>query len=276
MMHVKKELGFSERRICKVIKVHRSSFRYKPVSRDFDNKVKERVIKIASEYGRYGYRQITAMLNMEGFNVVKDKVFSIWQREGLKVPQKQPKRSRLWLADGSCVRQRAEYKNHVWSYDFVSEETHDGRKIKILNVIDEFTRECLLSLVARRIRSQDVIFGLADLFLKHGLPKHIRSDNGPEFIARKLRHWLGKLEVQPLFIQPGSPWENGYIESFNGKMRFELLNGEIFFSLLEAQIIIEKWRKHYNTKRPHSSLGYQPPAPESFRPNFHEAVVNYN
>lgn len=235
--------------------------------------LKSRVIHLAGEYGRYGYRQVTGLLNMEGWDVGKDRVFTIWRKEGLKVPQKQPKRARLWLTDGSCIRLRPEYKNHVWSYDFVSEQTYDGRKIKILNIIDEYSRECLLSLVARRIRSQDVILALADLFLKYGIPKHIRSDNGPEFIAKKLRAWLGKLEVQPLFIQPGSPWENGYVESFNGKMRYELLDGEIFYSLLEAKVIIEKWRKHYNTKRPHSSLGYRPPAPETFKPVFRELMV---
>lgn len=272
MKHVKKELGFSERRICKVVKLHRSSMRYQPVNREFQSKLRARVISIASEYGRYGYRQVTGMLNMEGWDVGKDRVFTIWRKEGLKVPQKQPKRARLWLADGSCIRQRPEHVNHVWSYDFVSEQTHDGRKFKILNVVDEFSRECLLSLVARRIRSQDVILALADLFLQRGCPIHIRSDNGPEFIATKLRVWLGKLDVQPLFIQPGSPWENGYVESFNGKMRYELLNGEIFFSLLEAKVIIERWRKHYNTQRPHSSLGYRPPAPEVFKPNFREVV----
>lgn len=186
------------------------------------------------------------------------------------MPQRHTKRARIWLNDSSCLRLRPEYKNHVWSYDFVSEQTHDGRKFKILNIIDEYSRECLLTMVARRIRSQEVIFALADLFLKHGLPKHIRSDNGSEFIATKLKLWLQKLEVCPLYIEPGSPWENGYIESFNGKMRYELLNGEIFFSLLEAQVIIEKWRKHYNTRRPHSSLGYKPPAPEVFKPNFRQ------
>ena len=272
-MHVKKELGFSERRICKVLSWHRSSFRYQPVSREFHKKLRERVVALATEYGRYGYRQVTGLLNMEGWDVGKDRVFTIWRQEGLKVPKKQPKRARLWLADGSLVRKRAEFPNHVWSYDFVSEQTHDGRKFKILNVVDEFTRECLLCLVARRIRAIDVILALADLFLQKGIPKYIRSDNGPEFIAEKLRNWLGTLEVQPLYIQPGSPWENGFIESFNGKMRYELLNGEIFFSLLEAKVIIEKWRKHYNTKRPHSSLGYRPPAPEVFKPNFREGNV---
>jgi len=229
--------------------------------------IRGRVIELATEYGRYGYRQVTNLLNMEGFDVGKDRVYSIWREEGLKVPQKQPKRRRLWLADGSCIRHRPEYPNHVWSYDFVAEKTHDGRPFKILNIIDEFTKECLVAHVARRIRSQDVIFILADLFLQRGCPKFIRSDNGPEFIAKKLKKWLSDLEVQPLYIEPGSPWENGYCESFNGKMRYEFLNGEMFFSLLEAKIMIERWRKHYNTKRPHSSLGGRPPAPETFQPN---------
>jgi len=270
---IKAELGYSERRICRALKVHRSVLRYKPVPKEFQNKLRDRVVSVASEFGRYGYRQVTGILNMEGWDVGKDRVFTIWQQEGLKVPQKQPRRARLWLSDGSCIRQRPEYVNHVWSYDFVSEQTYDGRKFKILNIIDEFSRECLLSLVARRIRSQDVILALADLFLKRGCPKHIRSDNGPEFIATKLRAWLARLEVKPLFIHPGSPWENGYCESFNGKMRYELLDGEIFFSLFEAKVIIEKWREHYNTKRPHSSLGYLPPAPLAFQQNFRGVIA---
>lgn len=204
---------------------------------------------------------------MEGWDVGKDRVYTIWREEGLKVPQKQPKRARLWLTDGSCMRLRAERPNHVWSYDFVSEATHDGRKLRILNIVDEYTRECLISFVARRIRAQDVILVLAELFLRYGTPEFIRSDNGPEFVARKLKKWLKSLEVQPLYIEKGSPWENGYCESFNGKMRYELLDGEIFYSLMEAKVIIERWRRHYNTVRPHSSLGYRPPAPETWRPN---------
>lgn len=272
---VMRELKISERRACKTIGQIRSTQRYQRIPNPEQEKLEGRVLAIASEYGRYGYRQVTDLLNMEGFVVGKDRVFSIWQREGLKVPQKQPKRSRLWLVDGSCIRLRPEYKNHVWSYDFVSEQTHDGRKFKILNIIDEHTRECLASHVARRIRSQDVILILADLFLKHGIPKHIRSDNGPEFIAKKLVAWIKSLEVQPLFIQPGSPWENGYCESFNGKMRYELLDGEIFYSLLEAKIVIERWRVHYNTKRPHSSLGGRPPAPEVFQPTLKLLAKNF-
>ena len=264
---VMKELKISERRACKVIGQIRSTQRYIPVENPEQEVLEQRVVEIAEEFGRYGYRQVTDMLNMEGFDVGKDRVFSIWQREGLKIPQKQPKRSRLWLADGSTIRLRPEYKNHVWSYDFVSDQNYGGKKFKILNIIDEYTRECLASHVARRIRSQDVILILADLFLKRGIPKHIRSDNGPEFIAKKLVNWMRVLDIQPLFIEPGSPWENGYCESFNGKMRYELLNGELFYSLMEARIIIERWRVHYNTKRPHSSLGGRPPAPETFQPN---------
>ena len=187
-------------------------------------------MELATQYGRYGYKTITDMLRLEGWEVGKDRVYSIWREEGLKVPQKQPKRGRLWLADGSCIRLRPQHKNHVWSYDFVSDKTHDGRPFRILNIIDEYTRQCLATYVARRIRSQDVIFVLADLFIEHGTPTHIRSDNGPEFIAKKLRKWFKDLKVEPLFIEPGSPWENGYCESFNGKMRYQLLDGDLLFA----------------------------------------------
>lgn len=239
----------------------RSVYRYRPRPNPKQDELRERVIQVASEYSRYGYRQVTNILNQEGFEVGKDRVYRIWREEGLKVPQKAPKRGRLWLADGSSIRMRPEHRNHVWSYDFVADRTHDGRPYKILNIIDEYSRECLASFVSRRIRSQDVILVLSELFLRHGCPEYIRSDNGPEFIADRLKRWLKQLQVQPLYIEPGSPWENGYCESFNGKMRYELLDVEIFYSLLEAQIIIEKWRVHYNTKRPHSSLGGKPPAP---------------
>jgi transposase InsO family protein len=206
------------------------------------------------------------MLNEEGWDVGRDRVYTIWREEGLKVPQKQPKRARLWLADGSCKRLRAEYPNHVWSYDFVSDRTQDGRPFRILNIIDEFTRECLASIVARTFQGPDVLLALAELFVVRGVPKHIRSDNGPEFVAKRLRQWFKDLEVAPLYIEKGSPWENGYCESFNGKMRYEPLNGEIFYTLFEAKVMIEKWRQFYNTKRPHSSLGYRPPAPVAVLP----------
>lgn len=187
-------------------------------------------------------------------------------RRRAESPTKRPRRRRLWLNGGSCIRMRAVRPNHVWSYDFVSDRTSDGRPIRMLTVIDEFTREWLRIHVARKIRAIDVFEQLADLFIIHGIPDHIRSDNGPEFVAEIVRGWLLRLGVQTLFIEPGSPWENGYIESFNGELRYELLNGEIFDTVIEARVVVESWRNEYNTVRPHRSLGYRPPAPEAYRP----------
>jgi len=203
------------------------------------------------------------MLRRAGWAVNDKRVERIWRREGLKVPAKQPKRKRLWLTDGSCIRLRAERPNHVWSYDFVHHRTHDGRAFRMLNIVDEFTRECLAIRVARKLKSTDVIDVLSDLFLIRGVPAHVRSDNGPEFVAEAVQKWIGAVGASTAYITPGSPWENGYVESFNARLRDELLNGEIFCSLREAQIIIEQWRQHYNQERPHSSLGYKPPAPEA-------------
>lgn len=256
-----------------MIEQSRSTQRYKFIQNDFDDFIRKRTIEIAREYGRYGYERVTEMIKSEGYLVNKKRIELIWRQEGLKVPHKQPKRARLWLADGSTIRHRPEYKNHVWSYDFVSDQTYDGRKIKVLNIIDEYSRELLISFTGRRIRSQDVIFILADLFLKHGMPQFIRSDNGPEFVAKELMKWFKSLDVKPLFIQPGSPWENGFIESLNGRMRDEFLNGEIFYTLTEAKVLIERWRYNYNTKRLHSSLGYKPPAPETLQPKLIELVM---
>jgi len=206
------------------------------------------------------------MLRQEGWQVNHKRVERIWRREGLKVPKKQPKRSRLWLNDGSCIRLRPERKNHVWSYDFVMARTADGRSFRILAILDEYSRECLAILVKRSISSQDVIDQLFYLFVFRGIPEHIRSDNGTEFTSKGIRNWLNRLGVQTLFIEPGSPWENGYIESFNGKLRDELLNREVFYTLAEAKILIEQWRKEYNQIRPHSALCYRPPAPEAIMP----------
>ena len=206
------------------------------------------------------------MLKQEGWMVNHKRVERIWRKEGLKVPKKQPKRKRLWLNDGSCIRLRPEYKDHVWSYDFVMARTSDGRPFRMLNIIDEYTRECLEILVRRCITSQEVIDRLFELFVLRGIPEHIRSDNGPEFTAKAIRGWLNRIGVKALFIEPGSPWENGYIESFNGKLRDELINREIFTTLTEAKVLIEQWRQEYNQVRPHSSLGYRPPAPEARLP----------
>ena len=264
VIHVVNKLSVSQRRACRVIGHHRSTQRYKNKPNDFNERLTQRIIELASEYGRYGYRTVTDMLNNEGWKINKKRVERIWRLEGLKVPQKQPKKSRLWLNENSCMRLRPEYPNHVWSYDFVFERTHEGKQFKILNIIDEYTKECLSIKVKRKLNSMDVIEVLSFLFLTRGTPKYIRSDNGPEFIAVALREWLQKLNVETLFIEPGSPWENGYIESFNGKMRDQFLNGEIFYTLKEAQVLIEWWRKHYNHVRPHSRLNGKPPAPLAF------------
>lgn len=253
----------SERRACRVLGQCRATQRYEVKRLEDEERLRNDVISLSRKYGRYGYKRITALLNQEGWRVNHKRVCRIWREEGLKVPARQPKRSRLWLGDGSCVRKRPEYKNHVWSYDFVHERTHDGRSLRILTVINEFSRESLATEVRRSFTSMDVIEVLSDLFIIHGQPEYIRSDNGPEFTSKAIRKWLSHLNVGPLFIEPGSPWENGYNESFNGKLRDELLNGEMFYTLQEAQIIIERWRVHYNTKRPHTSLGYRPPAPET-------------
>ena len=219
------------------------------------------MIELAEQYGRYGYRQVTEMLRRRGWRVNHKRVARLWRREGLKVPPKQPKRRRLWFNDGSCVRLRPSDRDHVWSYDFVHDRTHDGRVFRMLTLIDEYTRECLAIDVSRRMTSESVLERLSDLFVRRGVPDHIRSDNGPEFTTMRVREWLGRIGVKTLFIEPGSPWENGYVESLNGKLRDELLNGGIFYTLKEAQSLVQGWRREYNQVRPHSSLGYRPPAP---------------
>lgn len=245
---------------------HRSTQRHVPCSRDDEDRLVADMIELARRYGRYGYRRIAALLRDAGWQVNDKRVERLWRREGLKVPSKQPKRGRLWLNDGSCVRLRAERANHVWSYDFVHHRTHDGRAFRTLNVLDEYTRESLAIRVRRKLSSVDVIDVLTDLFILRGSPAFVRSDNGPEFVAEAVRRWIAAVGAQTAFIEPGSPWENGYIESFNARLRDELLDGEIFYTIREAQVVIEEWRRHYNTVRPHSSLGYRPPAPETVVP----------
>ena len=261
-----RQLGVSERRACRVIGHAQSTPRHRCVVPTDEPRLVDRLIELATTYGRYGYRRVTGLLRGEGWHVNHKRVERLWRREGLKVPQKQPKRGRFWLADGSCIRRRPEHRHHVWAYDFLAERTHDGRPLKILTVVDEYSRECLAIVVARRLRSTDVLETLADLFVTQGVPAYIRSDNGPEFTAELVRLWLEALQVQTLFIEPGSPWENGFVESFNGKLRDELLDCEIFYTLTEAKILIEQWRRQYNTVRPHSALGYRPPAPEAVMP----------
>ncbi len=266
MFTISQQLGVAERRTCQVLGQPRSTQRYQAQVRGDEAVLTKTIVRLAQKYGRYGYRRITALLKRDGWTINHKRVERIWRKEGLKVPKKHPKRGRLWLNKDSCVRLRPEHRNHVWAYDFVAMRTHDGRPLRLLTIVDEYTRESLAIDVARRFRADDVLHRLAELFLQHGKPEYIRSDNGPEFTAKAVRQWLKQVGVGPLFIEPGSPWENGYNESFNGKLRDECLNGEIFYTLREAQVVIEWWRQHYNQVRPHSALGYKPPAPEASIP----------
>jgi putative transposase len=260
--HVTAKLGVSERFACRVLGQHRSTQQKRPRGADDEAALTADIIELARRYGRYGYRRITALLRDAGWAVNHKRVERIWRREGLKVPQRQPKRDRLWLADGSCIRLRPERAKHVWAYDFVEDRTGDGRKFRMLCVVDEFTREALAIRLARKLSSTDVIDVLADLFIARGIPAHIRSDQGPEFVANAVKGWIVGVGATTAYIEKGSPWENGYVESFNARLRDELLNGEVFHTVAEARVLIERWRPHYNEKRPHSSLGYRPPAPE--------------
>ena len=264
--HVVVHLGVPERTACRVLGQHRSTQRKAPTMPDDEERLTAEIVELARRYGRYGYRRITALLRAAGWRVNRKRVERIWRREGLKVPARQPKRDRLWLADGSCVRLRPERPNHVWAYDFVEDRTRDGRKFRMLCVVDEFTREALAIRVARRLDSNDVLEVLADLFVQRGGPEHVRSDQGPEFVATAVKDRIAAVGAKTAYIEKSSPWENGYVESFNGKLRDELLNVEIFNSLREAQVLIETWRRHYNAVRPHSAPGCRAPAPEVFVP----------
>lgn len=266
MLHVTTDLGVSQRLACRVLDQHRSTQRKARRTADDEAALTQAVIGLATQYGRYGYRRITALLHAEGWACNHKRVERIWRAEGLKVPARQPKRGRLWLNDGSCLRLQPQHPNHVWAYDFVEDRTREGRKFRTLNVVDEFSRECLAIRVDRKLGSTAVIDVLTDLFITRGTPGYIRSDNGPEFVATAVKDWITGLGAKPAYIEPGSPWENGYVESFNGKFRDELLACEAFNTLAEARVLIEQWRVHYNTVRPHSSLGYRPPAPEVILP----------
>ena len=203
---------------------------------------------------------ITAKLRQDGWIVNHKRVQRIWQKEGLQVPYRRKFKKAKGSSENSCCAKKAEHINHVWTYDFVSDQTEDGKKLKLLTVLDEFTRESLAIEVGRSIRAKDVIAVLEYLFMVRGVPKFIRSDNGPEFIADTIKKWLKKKHVGTLYIEPGSPWENGYIESFNGKLRDEILNREVFYSVKEAKVLVKDWRLEYNNRRPHSGLDYMTPA----------------
>ncbi|MGH9440136.1 MAG: IS3 family transposase, partial [Terriglobia bacterium] len=261
VIHVQQVLGYSEREVCRALGQNRGAFR-KPVKRpDDEESLTKDIIRLATKYGRYGYKRITTFLKIEGWRVNHKRVERIWRQEGLKVPKRQKKRGRIYLNDGSCIRLRPCWPNHVWAYDFVYDRLLDGTPIRFLTLVDEYTRECLALRVGYSLKSDDVMDVLTELFITRGIPDHIRSDNGSEFTAKHIRSWLKFLGVKTLYIEPGSPWENGYNESFNGKFRDEFLDGEVFYTLKEAQVLTAEWRHLYNHIRPHTSLGYRPPAP---------------
>ena len=223
------------------------------------------MIELTRQYGRYGYRRIAALLRDAGWQVNDQRVERLWRREGLKVPMKQPKKGRLWLNDGSCVRLRPEYQNHVWSYDFVHHRTDDGKAFRTLNILDEYSRECLAIRVKRKLNSAEVIDALTDLFILRGVPAYLRSDNGPEFIALAVRDWIAAVAAKTAYIEPGSPWENGYCENFNARFRDELLNGEVFYSLKEAQTHYRKLENALQHQTTSQCVGLPPTSARSHR-----------
>ncbi len=257
---MQKQLDVSERRACGAVEQARSSQRYRAAERSVERELVAKMLELVRRHPRYGYRRIWALLGAEGFAVNRKRVHRLWKQQGLKVPQKQHKKRRLGRSENGIVRHRALHKDHVWAWDFIHDRTEDGRTLKWLSVVDEYTRECLVLEVRRSFTSGDVIDALRELFAIRRAPVHVRSDNGAEFIAKAIRAWLSSARVQTLYIEPGSPWENGYAESFHGRLRDELLEGELFTCLGEAKLLSTQWRLEYNHRRPHSSLGYVTPA----------------
>ena len=260
MNELESSFEVSERRACRVVAQPRSSQRYRTSPRSDEASLTIRMLELARENPRFGYRRITAMLRRENWEVSGDRIFRLWRREGLKVPQKTRKRRRLGTSDNGCDRQSAEHRNHVWCWDFVFDRTRSGASLKWFSIVDEFTRESLALKVDRTFKAEDVIDTLAELFAMRGVPKHVRSDNGPEFIAKAIQRWFNQLDIKALYIEPGSPWQNGYAESFFSRFRDEFLAVEEFESLAVAKRLTKSWQHNYNHHRPHSSLGYQTPA----------------
>ena len=258
-MKLEKEFTISERRACLVLDQPRSCQRYAAKPRDDEGALVKRMLELVRVRPRFGYRRIAALLRKESWRASATRIYRLWRREGLKVPQKKRKRRRLGKSENGCHRRRALHKDHVWCWDFVFDHTTSGSTLKWLSIVDEYTRECLALKVDRSITSEDVIDTLAELFAMRGVPRHIRSDNGPEFIARAIQRWLAQVEVETLYIEPGSPWENGFAESFHSRLRDEFLATEVFESLVAARKLTQAWRDDYNHHRPHSSLGYVTP-----------------
>lgn len=253
--------GVSQRRACRVLEQPRATQRQPPKkTKEGEERLVRRMLELVGKHPRFGYRSIWVLLRRQGFRVNRKRVWRLWRREGLKVPRKQRKKRRLGCSANGCVRRRAEHKNHVWAWDFIHDRTTDGKALKWLTLVDEYTRECLVLEVRRGMTAKAVCEVLATVVRERGAPRHIRSDNGPEFIAEATRAGMGEAGIETLYIEPGSPWENGDAESFNSKVRDELLNVEEFTSLLEARVLGKEWKQEYNHVRPHSSLGYRTPA----------------
>ena len=260
---MRKKMDLSERRACKAMDQPRSTQRYVGQRAHIDQALSCRMSEISRDNPRYGYRRVWALLRREGWAVNKKRVLRLWREQGLKVPKKQHKRRRLvGSGENGITKRRAEYPGHVWSYDFAMDRTEDGRRVKVMPLVDEYTRECLTLEGERSIKAEGIIDTLRRLFNERGEPYYIRSDNGPEFIARAIKEWLAISGVKTLYIEPGSgsPWENAYSETFISRLRDELLERELFVNLKEARILLEDYRKHYNHNRPHGSLGYLTPA----------------
>lgn len=260
MVYLVERLGYSRWRVCRAVGQAWSSQRYEKKIDEEDRRLIAAMHRLAMSRPRFGYRRITVLLRKEGWRVNAKRVHRLWKEDGLQIRKKQRKRRRMGVSDNACHRRKPRYKDHVWSYDFVSERTERGGQIKMLNVVDEFTRECLAIEVARAFKGQDVVATLQELFALRGRPKYLRSDNGPEFACKAVRKWLKESGVGTLFIEPGSPWENGYVESFNGKLKDECLHGELFLNLIETRYVVDRWRLDYNHHRPHSMLNGMTPA----------------
>jgi transposase InsO family protein len=258
---LQERFGVSQRRACRVLGQHRSSQRHRPkAAKEEEQRLVARVLALVRRHPRFGYRRVWALLRREGWRVNRKRVYRLWRQQGLKVPSKQRKKRRLGSSANSCVRRPAQHKDHVWAWDFLHDRTADGRPLKWFTLVDEYTRECLALEVGRGMTARAVGEVLAGVVRERGVPVHIRSDNGPEFIATGVRAWVAAAGLEALYIAPGAPWENGYSESFNGKVRDELLNAEEFDSVLEARVLAREWRQDYNHVRPHSALGYRTPA----------------
>jgi len=261
--HVRQKLDISERRTCRIIGLARSTLQYKAAPKYDEDALRLALIRLAKQYARYGYRKIAKLLRIEGWHINHKKVERLWREEGLQLPHRHKRRKRLYHKDSSVIRLRPTHPNHIWSIDFVHDKLSNGRSYKMLTVLDEYTRQALCVAVRLTMSSADVLEAVYPLLLQHGKPEYIRSDNGPEFIAASLQEWLTRVGIKPIQIYPGSPWENGYNERFNGTLRKEVLNVEWFATTQQAQIVINQWLRQYNHVRPHQALNMRPPVPET-------------